>query len=295
MRLITIILALTVCAMVSAQPKQSKRCPAPIYSRDFANMEILDTTQIRVRYAFCAEKIDDPLTYIDLQRLDIGKRVTKYYSEFVYQSDSLRSIWGKKNPGARSGPSWLGVKGRLYEQWSEYEWSDYFFENGQLTEFCQMPQWLHRYNSKYTEPAPKQKWTLTNETQTIIGYKCQKATCRFRGRDFEAWFTTDIPVKCGPWKFGGLPGLILKVYDKDRLYTFEAIGIEKRAHPITRFKSFKDYTKYSREEVWKMQRKFNENWYKAVDYHKVTIDASGKAVIGEAVSIHSPYEPLELE
>ena len=295
MRLITIILALTVCAMVSAQPKQSKRCPAPIYSRDFANMEILDTTQIRVRYAFCAEKIDDPLTYIDLQRLDIGKRVTKYSSEFVYQSDSLRSIWGKKNSGARSGPSWLGVKGRLYEQWSEYEWSDYFFENGQLTEFCQMPQWLHRYTSKYTEPAPKQKWRLTNETQTIIGYKCQKATCRFRGRDFEAWFTTDIPVKCGPWKFGGLPGLILKVCDKDRLYTFEAIGIEKRAHPITRFKSFKDYTKYSREEVWKMQRKFNENWYKAVDYHKVTIDASGKAVIGEAVSIHSPYEPLELE
>ena len=57
MRLITIILALTVCTMVSAQPKQSKRCPAPIYSRDFANMEILDTTQIRVRYAFCAEKV----------------------------------------------------------------------------------------------------------------------------------------------------------------------------------------------------------------------------------------------
>ena len=295
MRLITIILALTVCTMVSAQPKHSKRCPAPIYSRDFANMEILDTTQIRVRYAFCAEKIDDPLTYIDLQRLDIGKRVTKYYSEFVYQSDSLRSIWGKKIPGARSVPRWLGVKGRLYEHWSEYEWSDYFFENGQLTEFCQMPQWLHRYNSKYTEPAPKQKWTLTNETQTIIGYKCQKATCRFRGRDFEAWFTTDIPVKCGPWKFGGLPGLILKVYDKDRLYTFEAIGIEKRAHPITRFKCFRDYTKYSREKVWKMQREFNENWYKAVDYHKATIDASGNAVIGEAVSIHSPYEPLELE
>lgn len=295
MKLISIIIALAVCDGALAQPKSSKGCSAPIYSRDFAKMEILDTTELRVRYAFCAEKIDDPLTYIDQQRLDVGSRITKYYSEFVYQSDSLRAQWGKKNPGARSAPSWMGVKSRKYDQWSEYEWSDYFFEDGRLTEYCQMPMWLHRYNSKYTEPIPKQKWTLTSETQTIIGYKCQKATCRFRGRDFEAWFTTDIPVKLGPWKFGGLPGLILKVYDKDRLYTFEAIGIEKRAHPITRFKSFRDYTKYSREEVWKMQRKFNENWYKAVDYHKGTVDASGNFVMGEAVSIHSPYEPLELE
>ncbi len=295
-RIITIILVLdAVCGGASAQPKKGGRCPAPIYARDFSKMEVVDTTRLRVRYAFCAEKIDDHLTYIDLQRLDVGKRVTKYYSQFVYQSDSLRSKYAKEHPGAQAVPSWMGVQCREHDQWSEYEWSDYFIENGQLTEYCQMPQWLHRYNSKYTEAVPKQEWKLTNETQTIIDYKCQKATCRFRGRDFIAWFAPSIPVKRGPWKFGGLPGLILKVQDKDGLYTFEAIGIETCPHPITRFKQYKEYTSYSREKVWKMQRSFHENWFKAVDFHKGTIDAAGNMIQGEAVSIFTPYNPLELE
>ena len=295
-RIITIILVLAaVCGEASAQPKKGGHCPAPIYARDFSKMEVVDTTRLRVRYAFCAEKINDHLTYIDLQRLDVGKRVTKYYSQFVYQSDSLRSKYAKEHPGAQAAPSWMGVQCRENDQWSEYEWSDYFIENGQLTEYCQMPLYLHRYNSKYTEAVPKQEWKLTNETQTIIEYKCQKATCRFRGRDFIAWFAPSIPVKRGPWKFGGLPGLILKVQDKDGLYTFEAIGIETRPHPITRFKEFKNYTRYGREKVWKMQRSFHENWFKATDFHKATINPDGTTTIGEAMSIYTPYNPLELE
>lgn len=285
----------TVCVGANAQPKEGGHCPSPIYSRDFSKMEVLDTTRLRVRYAFCAEKIDDPKTYIDLQRLDVGKRVVKYYSQFVYLSDSLVTLWWKENKGARSGPSWQGEGGREKGQWSEYEWSDYFFENGKLTEYCQMPLWLNKYNSWYTEPAPKQQWTLHTETQTVIGYKCQRATCRFRGRDFEAWFAPSIPVKRGPWKFQGLPGLILKVYDKDKLYTFEAIGLETRQYPITRFKQSKEYSRSTREKVWKMQRQWHENWFKAVDYHKATMDASGNMIPGEAVSIYTPYNPLELE
>ena len=284
----------TVCIGANAQPKEGGHCPSPIYSRDFSKMEVLDTTRLRVRYAFCAEKIDDPKTYIDLQRLDVGKRVVKYYSQFVYLSDSLVTLWWKENKGG-SGPSWLGEGGREKGQWSEYEWSDYFFENGKLTEYCQMPLWLNKYNSWYTEPVPKQQWTLHTETQTVIGYKCQRATCRFRGRDFEAWFAPSIPVKRGPWKFQGLPGLILKVYDKDKLYTFEAIGLETRQYPITRFKQSKEYSRSTREKVWKMQRQWHENWFKAVDYHKATMDASGNMIPGEAVSIFTPYNPLELE
>ena len=294
MKRIMVIALAALCVGASAQPKEGGHCPSPIYSRDFSKMEVLDTTRLRVRYAFCAEKNDDPKTYIDLQRLDVGKRVVKYYSQFVYLSDSLVTLWWKENKGG-SGPSWLGEGGRGKGLWSEYEWSDYFFENGKLTEYCQMPLWLNKYNSWYTEPAPKQQWTLHNETQTVIGYKCQRATCRFRGRDFEAWFAPSIPVKQGPWKFQGLPGLILKVYYKEKLYTFEAIGLETRQYPITRFKQSKEYSRSTREKVWKMQRQWHENWFKAVDYHKATMDASGNMIPGEAVSIFTPNNPLELE
>jgi len=166
-KIITLIIALAaVCGGASAQPKSTK-CPRPLKtSRDFAKMTAVDTTQMRVYYAFCPHKIEDANTYIDLQRLDVGKRVVKYYSHFVYTNDSLVAIWWRQHPNSRMGAPWLGAIGRKDKEdiWSEYEWSDYFIEDGQLTEYCTMPRSLESYNSCYTEPMPKQSWTLHNET-----------------------------------------------------------------------------------------------------------------------------------
>ena len=59
----------------------------------------------------------------------------------------------------------------------------------------------------------------------IAGYQCQKATTFFAGRDYEAWFTREIPVSDGPYKFSGLPGLIVKVNDTGNNYTFELTSL----------------------------------------------------------------------
>ncbi len=91
---------------------------------------------------------------------------------------------------------------------------------------------------------------------------------------------------------GGLPGLILKVYDTNRLYTFEAVGIERGKHPIQQYE-YKGYKKRTRAEVQKYQRTFTENWLKAVGWRSGTVDAGGHVVLGEAVSKFTPYEPLE--
>ena len=56
-----------------------------------------------------------------------------------------------------------------------------------------------------------QSWTLTDEHKDVLGYSCQKATARFRGRDYTAWVATDIPISNGPWLLGGAPGLILEL------------------------------------------------------------------------------------
>ena len=101
-------------------------------------------------------------------------------------------------------------------------------------------------------------------------------------------------MKAGPWKFGGLPGLILKLQDKAGIYRFEAVQISSKPSPIYKY-DFKAYRASTREKVWKMQKTFNENWFKAADFHKATMDASGKIVQGEAMSKYTPYEPLELE
>lgn len=76
---------------------------------------------------------------------------------------------------------------------------------------------------------PKLKWSLQQEETKIIGkFICQKATTSFRGRDYEAWYTLEIPISNGPWKFQGLPGLILEIYttDKDRSFSYTIESIE---------------------------------------------------------------------
>ena len=101
-------------------------------------------------------------------------------------------------------------------------------------------------------------------------------------------------MRQGPWKLGGLPGLILKAHDTDTLYTFEAVKIETGKHPIIRYE-YKDYKKESREKVQRMQREFSENWYKSAGAHRVENRPNGKSEKKELVSIYTPYEPLELE
>lgn len=80
---------------------------------------------------------------------------------------------------------------------------------------------------RYTEDTPKLKWKITDEKKKVLDYECKRATCSFRGREYEAWFTDDIPLSYGPWKLGGLPGLILEVADTKNEYRFTATGIEK--------------------------------------------------------------------
>src|SRR5690606_16702625 len=53
-------------------------------------------------------------------------------------------------------------------------------------------------------------WEVKEETKEILGFLCQLATGHFRGRDYEAWFALELP-QGGPWKYDGLPGLILEI------------------------------------------------------------------------------------
>lgn len=64
------------------------------------------------------------------------------------------------------------------------------------------------------------QWAITTQTDTVAGYPCVKATTKFGGRDYEAWFTPAIPISDGPFVFSGLPGLIVKLNDVKNHYTF---------------------------------------------------------------------------
>ncbi len=72
-------------------------------------------------------------------------------------------------------------------------------------------------------------WDIKQDTLSVLGLKCQKAEVNFRGRHYIAYFSKNIKISDGPWKFNGLPGLILKIYSTDNIYSFEAIKIENKS------------------------------------------------------------------
>ncbi|MFN7117959.1 MAG: GLPGLI family protein [Saprospiraceae bacterium] len=66
------------------------------------------------------------------------------------------------------------------------------------------------------EKLPELQWVLKSATKKIGKYDCALAEVDFRGRAYEVWYTKDIPIQNGPWKFQGLPGLIIEVSSKDK-------------------------------------------------------------------------------
>jgi GLPGLI family protein len=77
------------------------------------------------------------------------------------------------------------------------------------------------------EPLPKLNWEMMKETKNIKGYQCQKAMTDYKGRRYEAWFAAGFPIADGPWKFTGLPGLILEVSDLNRQVVFEFVELNR--------------------------------------------------------------------
>lgn len=285
MKLLTIIIGMWIwIGELAAQPKNTTII-TPLSRKNF-QAAVIDTGYLRVGYAFNADSIEQVRTYIDLQYLDIGPRLSRYYSWLLTNSELLIDRWRKEHPQAQSVPGWLGEKGKS-TSWSEYQYSEIFKTENELTEYARMPLYLRANDCWYSEPYPLQQWTIGTDTLTICGYICQKATCTFSGRDFIAWFAPDIPVNNGPWKFGGLPGLILKVYDTERLYVFECIKVEQGVFPITKWDDYKKYKRKKRNQVLKLQRQINENYFK--------LSGIRDSKTGQLWSHYTPYEPLELE
>lgn len=77
---------------------------------------------------------------------------------------------------------------------------------------------------------PDVDWEIQKESKSILGYRCTLATGEFRGRVYEAYFTEQIPLSSGPFKFKGLPGLILEIYniENDFKHHWKAVRVDKK-------------------------------------------------------------------
>lgn len=72
-------------------------------------------------------------------------------------------------------------------------------------------------------------WKISNEKAKIGAYNAQKATTEFGGKKWTAWFSSELPFQDGPYKFSGLPGLIVKIEDEGKNYSWVLQGNKKVA------------------------------------------------------------------
>lgn len=202
--------------------------------------EVLDTTRFVVSYRMLYQQrpvSEHPKE--DLLLLEVGRNVTRFYSYKTWQTDSLVRVTPPEQVLANLGSFHSGVRDELFRDQAA----------GSLTHTDQ----IGMDYLLYTEPLPAIDWELEEDERTILGYACRRARCTFRGRNYEAWYAPEIAVSAGPWKFGGLPGLILAIKDDAGVLDLEATGVEQRVGPIRM--TDRNYMKTNRKKYNELKRK----------------------------------------
>ena len=177
------------------------------------------------------------VTRDDLIILQVGNEISKSYSYYTFQSDSLsqsengEEVWDmmfKKAAKAAKG----GVpSGFPHKRSRTYVYKNYPKGKITVTDGISLQDYI------YEDEINAQNWEVLDSTSIVLDYVCQLAKCSFRGRVWSAWFASEIPVSEGPWKFCGLPGLIMNVFDESKQYEFTILGMEKKEEPIVFTKS----------------------------------------------------------
>ena len=111
----------------------------------------------------------------------------------------------------------------------------------------------------YDEPFSDFDWQVVEDsTKTILGYECIMATTDYHGRMWTVWFTPEIPLQDGAWKFCGLPGLVMEATETTGQHNFSATGIENCNLPIYPI-ICTNYKKMKRKDMLRAERKYRDN------------------------------------
>lgn len=226
----------------------SKMAGAQFFDRQFT---ILDKAKYCVEYSQQSVPDSNNPGFVRKARmlLFVGDSISLYESRNLYISDTImrkfRTIEDiqtyTSNPNKPIPPTWY----RIYKN----------YPPGELT--CIEPILFDAY--KYSEPLNSFDWVMEADTATINGYRVQKATCVFGGRNWTAWFCPEIAVSDGPYKFNGLPGLIVKMYDSRNHYILQMESIRIPAGEILIDIEHMIYTETTKAQFFKAKNSEADN------------------------------------
>lgn len=145
----------------------------------------------------------DSLLTKELYHLDINPKESLFYGRDYYVLDSI--VNNNIELNSENAPSFTSIT---------------FHDKGSVN-FAECV--LIEYQMYKMSSNDVQTWKLLDEKKKVGQYTLQKATTTWGGRKWIAWFTPEIPFQEGPYKFHGLPGLIMEISDDKENYSFKVI------------------------------------------------------------------------
>lgn len=239
-------------------------------------IQLVDTTRWLCSYNY--EFLQDSTSKYSLKSeqmtLQIGLHSSKFCSKNQIFTDSLLYVTRNEDMASSSKKIIASMNGNYTHTFCNYKIYKNFPNKGTMKfSSYQGGKFLRVTQTKGL------KWKIEAEIDTIIlGYNCQMARISFAGRNYIAWFTPEIPISDGPYKFHGLPGLIVKISDtKDQhCFTLTAIHKLKYIQPILYNES--NYFDVTAEEFVKAMQANIASLFGKVQSGDITINSDeGKA------------------
>ena len=168
-------------------------------------------------YKFVSDSTNKADIKTELMNLDTTPKGSKFYSYTSYKSDSLMRVDLEKQLKTTGS---INIKTDQRKGFVRYTVAKNY-QNGNV-------DFRNRIGMdafKVTEDR-KIAWKILPNKQKIGNWETQKATTEFGGRKWAAWFCNDIPIQDGPYKFSGLPGIIVKLEDQTQSHVFNLVGIK---------------------------------------------------------------------
>lgn len=203
--------------------------------------------------------------------LDINPDETFYYERPFFVSDSIEKASGLRTfSGKANDLMSKKIKTREYTLYS-----------------------IQSFDIYQLKDEPKISWKIEKETKKTSSLQLQKATAKFGGRNWIAWFSKDIPFQEGPYKFYGLPGLIVEIYDDNENYHFSLNKSENFTE--TQFISFYKNAKARGVEILyskyqSMLLSYYHDPIKFINSGQIEINEDNKLALEDGRIIYKPEE-----
>jgi GLPGLI family protein len=217
------------------------------------DLQSIDSTKwlCTYNYDFLQDSTNKYSLRNDQMYLQIGSHLSKFTCATYFLTDSALYLVQGKNLDNQTaiGQVLKSINGVRSSTLSMYRIYKNFPSKGLMT--------FNAFDDKHykVEQPMKMKWKLVTQKDTLIfGYSCQMARTSYAGRDWVAWYSLQIPLADGPYKFNGLPGLILKISDTKNLHCFTLNAIKKVTYDQPILKSTRISVDITAEEYIKAKR-----------------------------------------